>query len=64
MKQINDQLQVYKKVVGDLEQKIKLVLEENTKLNELQERNQFQMSDLEKYKNRCQLLEQKLKSYQ
>ncbi|KAM3133255.1 hypothetical protein pb186bvf_014693 [Paramecium bursaria] len=68
VKQNNDQLSVYKKVVNDLESKIQLVIEENTKLNEINERFMLQecnfKSEIEKYKNRCQFLEERLKNQQ
>ncbi|CAK73014.1 unnamed protein product (macronuclear) [Paramecium tetraurelia] len=68
LKQINDQLIISKKVVNDLEEKVQIVLNENQKLSELNERFQFTENQLkieiEKYKSKCSILESKMKQQQ
>ncbi|CAD8080966.1 unnamed protein product [Paramecium sonneborni] len=67
-KQINEQLIISKKVVNDLEEKVQIVLNENQKLSELNERFQFTENQLkvevEKYKSKCSIMESKLKQQQ
>ncbi|CAK85155.1 unnamed protein product (macronuclear) [Paramecium tetraurelia] len=68
LKQLNEQLVMSKQVISNLEEKMQLILQDNQKLSQENDRFQFQDQQLkiqlDKYKSRCSILETKLKQTQ